>query len=49
MERLHTRGNCWRLTAVGSTGRGDARDDPLERDRRVVDLADHARPSAATR
>jgi hypothetical protein len=25
MERLHTRGNCWRITAVGPTGRGDPR------------------------
>jgi hypothetical protein len=49
MERLHTRENCWRLAAVGPTGRGDARDDNLERDRRVVDVADHARPSPATR
>lgn len=24
MERLHTRGNCWRVTSVGPTGRGDA-------------------------
>ncbi len=22
MERLHTRGNCWRVTSVGPTGRG---------------------------
>lgn len=24
MERLHTRGNCWRVTSVGPTGRGGA-------------------------
>jgi hypothetical protein len=37
MERLHTRGNCWRVTSVGPTGRGGA-----EPARRVPDSTSRA-------
>ncbi|WP_318567101.1 hypothetical protein [Salinigranum marinum] len=35
MDRLHSRGNCWRLTAVGPTSRGAAHDDAAETTRRT--------------
>jgi hypothetical protein len=44
MERLHTRGNCWRLTAVGPTSRGAAHDDAAETARRT----ERERPRLAT-
>ena len=45
MERLHTRGNCWRLTAVGPRRRGAAHDDAAETARRT----ERERPPLATR
>lgn len=39
MERLHTRGNCWRVTSVGPTGRGDPTHDATETARRVPTTA----------
>lgn len=45
MERLHTRGNCWRVTSVGPAGRGEARQSAAGTARRVVDAA----PSPSTR
>jgi hypothetical protein len=37
MEPLHGRGDCWRVTAVGPTGRGDPHTEPVDTGRRPVD------------
>ena len=37
MERLHARGNCWRVTSVGPTGRGDPGRDATESVRRTTE------------
>jgi hypothetical protein len=37
MERLHTRGNCWRVTSVGPSGRGDPARDATDTARRVAE------------